>query len=415
MTLQGRGLARPAVLSTAATAVFGWVLCGQVILSGQGNPATAQAASLRTSPPAAPATLCAVQPPFGQWGPFSQLIAGLNSDAYSLSMPPAQRSSWNSYSKVAGADWNNLQHRYLDRIDTWRQRFLGKSRASDIAFYPFSGPDAANMFAFFPDARQYILVGLEPVGCVPAGVQDYTSAYFSELRRSLEPVVALGFFRTNDMHREFAGGSVNGVLPLLLFLMVRGGYTIQDVTPITITAAGLVTPSAYQPRGETDGVAIQFTDPRHGPRTLRYFSLNLHDARITHKPGTLKYFESLPDTSTLIKSASYLMHKDYFSTIRNLILNKSRVVVEDDSGVPLASSSPLPGTCVCTGVMPNRSDCSRIGTRRTSSWLLPPARMFRPWTSPSVIAPRASRICWSRSGAASSPPTGRPGNPSAPH
>ncbi len=323
----GRGFAVAAVLSSALA-----VLSGQTTLAPP-------AASLRTTQPA-PTSLCSIQAPYGQWGPLTQFISGVDSSAYSLSMASEQQSSWSSYSKIAGADWSNLQRRYLDKITTWRERALGKARMGDVAFYPFSGPDSANMFAFFPDAREYVLAGLEPVGCIPAGVRDYTGAYFSELRRSLEPVVALGFFRTNDMQREFSQGSVNGVLPLLLFLMTREGYSIVDVTPVTITPAGLVTSSVNQPKGETEGVAIQFTDRRHGLRTLRYFSVNLQDSRIKRKPGTLKYFQTLPEASTLVKSASYLMHKEYFSTIRDLILSKSRVVVEDDSGVPLRFFKP---------------------------------------------------------------------------
>jgi hypothetical protein len=328
MTKMRRGLALAAVLSSALG-----ILCGQTTLAPP-------AASIRSSPIAQPASLCSIQAPYGQWGPLTKFISGLDSSAYSLSLTAEQQSSWSGYSKVSGADWTNLQRRYLDRIGAWRERALGKARMGDVAFYPFSGPDSANMFAFFPDAREYVLVGLEPVGCIPAGVRDYTGAYFSELRRSLEAVVAMGFFRTNDMQREFANGAVNGVLPLLLFLMTRQGYSVVDVTPITITPAGLVASSANQPRGETGGVAIQFTDPRHGLRTLRYFSLNVQDSRLNRKPGTLKYFQTLPEASTLVKSASYLMHKEYFSAIRDLILSKSRVVVEDDSGVPLRFFKP---------------------------------------------------------------------------
>src|ERR1700722_1342266 len=112
MTLMGRGLALPAVLSTAAIVLCELMLC-ESMLCGQGLPPTPPAASLRSNLPAGPATLCAVQPPFGQWGPFTQLISGLNSDAYSMSMPAGQQSSWNNYSKVAGADWSSLQRRYL--------------------------------------------------------------------------------------------------------------------------------------------------------------------------------------------------------------------------------------------------------------------------------------------------------------
>jgi hypothetical protein len=38
--------------------------------------------------------------------------------------------------------------------------------------------------------------------------------------------------------------------------------------------------------------------------------------------------------TTYIKSASYLMHKSYFSTIRNTILAKSIAILQDDSGIP---------------------------------------------------------------------------------
>ena len=69
-------------------------------------------------------------------------------------------------------------------------------------------------------------------------------------------------------------------------------------------------------------------------RTLTYLACNLQNARLQRKPTTVKYLNDLPPAATLVKSASYLMHKPYFSNVRNLILAKSTVVVEDDSGIP---------------------------------------------------------------------------------
>jgi hypothetical protein len=86
-------------------------------------------------------------------------------------------------------------------------------------------------------------------------------------------------------------------------------------------------------RGETSGVEIQFTTGRR-VRRLVYFSLNLQNARLGRKPGTQKYLACLPEADTLIKSASYLLHRPYFSLVRNTILSRSRLVVEDDSGIP---------------------------------------------------------------------------------
>ena len=284
------------------------------------------------SPPSSPG--CGVRAPGGQWNAASQWIAGLSDNAFSSALTPEQTAAWNDFSKRSASDWASLRKQYLDRIDAWRNANLSNAPAREVAFYPFGGPDAANLLAFFPDARDYILVGLEPVGCIPSAIADYTSDYFTQLRRSLSSVVASGFFKTDDMRRDVTKTDLNGVLPLLLFLVSRAGYSITDAVRIGISPDGVVAPSASLPIVETFGVAIQFSDPRHGARTLRYFSLNLENSRLKRKPGTTAYLKGLPDTITLVKAASYLMHKPYFSTIRGTILSKSRVVVEEDSGIP---------------------------------------------------------------------------------
>jgi hypothetical protein len=43
---------------------------------------------------------------------------------------------------------------------------------------------------------------------------------------------------------------------------------------------------------------------------------------------------------TYLKAASYLLYEDYFSTIRNGILDNSLGVVEDDSGIPFHDFKP---------------------------------------------------------------------------
>ncbi len=277
---------------------------------------------------------CAIEPLNGQWSATSQFLAGQNADAFSESLDAEQQAAWKSYSRISGSDWRNLQRRYLDRIDAWRSRALGSSQTFAAAFYPFGGPDAANLLAFFPDAREYVIIGLEPVGCIPSHLEGYTPAYFTELRQNLSSVVALGFFKTNEMSGNFKQGAVNGVLPLLLYLIARSGGSVSNVSPIGIAPSGALVPSAPDAKLETRGVAIQFTDSRHGPRTLRYFALNLLNTRLAKKPGTMQYLSNLPQPVTLVKSASYLMHKARFSTIRGLILSSSRLVIEDDSGIP---------------------------------------------------------------------------------
>jgi hypothetical protein len=317
-------------VSRFAVAVFVWLpVCAQKVPTLAVAAANVPAAT--ASSPKSLQFLCGVQAPYGEWSQIAKFISGMSTNGYSLS--PDQMTAWKRHAEVTSASWNTTQTRYLNRIDTWRKRTIDRRWTTDVAFYPFSGPDAANIFTFFPDAHEYVLIGLEPVGCIPAGLPDYTPQYFTALRRSLDAVLTINYFRTNDMQRDFSPDNLRGVLPALLYLISRSGYSVTGVTPVVITKEGSVERPREDVKAETSGVTLQFTNGRD-TRKLSYFSLNLQDSRLKRKPGTMKYLASLPETDTLIKSASYLMHRPYFSMIRGTILSKSRVVVEDDSGIP---------------------------------------------------------------------------------
>lgn len=321
------------------TRVSWWVLSAFIcsVLQGQPNPTLKPVAHLSsTSSPLQ--FLCEVQAPYGEWVPLAEFVSGLNSNMYSL--PADQKAVWTRHAELADSSWAIAQKRYLDPIETWRDRTLRNNGSASLAFYPFSGPDAANVLSFFPEAREFLLIGLEPVGCIPAGLSDYTASYFSALRRSLDAILTVNFFRTNDMELDFSGSNLRGVLPALLFLVARSGYSVVDVTPIVVTPAGSIARATDDEPGETSGVAIRFKDGHRRVRQLTYLSLNLQDSRLRRKPGTMKYLASLPETDTLIKSASYLLHTPRFSFVRDTILLKSRQIVEDDSGIPFRFFDP---------------------------------------------------------------------------
>lgn len=277
---------------------------------------------------------CDALGPSDKWNDSARFVAGLNDAAFAPDLTAEQQASWTTFAKSVDSDWNRLRRGHLDRIDSWRGKALGGRGNSGVAFYPFSGPDAANVLAFYPEAKEYVLIGLEPPGCIPSEIKDYSPDFFPNLRASLQSSVVMGFFKTEQMRRDFRESDVTGVLPVLLFTLSRAGYTIEDVTRIAIIADGSMVPMAPGVKRESRGVAIRFNDPRHGSRTLRYFSVNIENATLKWRPGTVKYLQNLTIGGTLVKSASYLMHKRYFSTIRGVILAKSDVVVEDDSGVP---------------------------------------------------------------------------------
>jgi hypothetical protein len=310
---------------------------------------------------------CGLQPPGGQWSGAAQWIAGLSDSAFSAGLTEEQHAAWNDFSKHSNTDWSRLRKQYLDRIEDWRSRNLPNA-GSRLAFYPFGGPDAINLLTFFPDARDYVMLGLEPVGCVPGYIADYTSDYFTDLRRGLNDVVAMGFFITEDLRRNVTHTELKGVLPLLLFLVSRAGYTVNSVTPIAISPEGISGPWASLAGHETPGIAIQFSDSRHRTRTLSYYSIDLTDGALRRRPGSAKYLKSLPESVTLVKAASYLMHHPNFSTIRDMILSQSRIVLEEDSGIPYRFFTP---------------DAWRV---RLFGSYAQPIQLFRRWVQPDLKA-----------------------------
>jgi hypothetical protein len=211
-------------------------------------------------------------------------------------------------------------------------------------FYPFSGPDAMYALGMFPNSTAFALVGLEPVGELPdmAALDDANlGASLTELRRSLNSIKAFSFFRTNDMRAEFGRNRFSGVTPILLLFIARHGYSINAVETVIMQADGTLAEAPVNVvRGlgpeRVPGVRIRFQKPSDSTeRTLYYFSADLSDQGLEKVSQPLKWAESFAPRTTYIKSASYLMHKPYFSRVRDFILVKSALIVQDDSGIPL--------------------------------------------------------------------------------
>jgi len=65
-----------------------------------------------------------------------------------------------------------------------------------------------------------------------------------------------------------------------------------------------------------------------------YFQADLGNDGQKSNPGFVRLMHRLSPGITYLKAASYLCYEDYFSTIRDAILDNSLGVVEDDSGIP---------------------------------------------------------------------------------
>jgi hypothetical protein len=217
--------------------------------------------------------------------------------------------------------------------------------------YFFSGPDFMYANAFFADAPTYVLSGLEPGGEVPKIEElnpravEYT---LHNVERSLNSVLNLSFFQTNDMRRELSEGPVFGTLPILYVFLARAGKTVSEAETIILDQEGNIKPASPEGQsgevGDTSqndvrGLKIVFSDANHSRQTLYYFTGDVSNDGL-RKSGLLKFCERLGQSNALIKSASYLLHRDRYADLRDFILKQSALIMQDDSGIPVSQFDP---------------------------------------------------------------------------
>jgi hypothetical protein len=228
---------------------------------------------------------------------------------------------WQEHVRAMNDAWVKKERRHIRPIRAWMgynaPQYL---RSSDTAYYMFGGPDFLYVNAFFPFANTYILAGLEPVGQVP----DINAMSFAQLggeltalRTSMASILKFQYFITKDMRADLGRSNVGGTLPILYVFLARLGYTVIDMTRVSSPA---------------EGVKITFQDPASpAPQTLYYFKTDLSGGGSPF----LKWCAGRGRGLSLLKAASYLMHGEGFSGVRNFLLEHSEVIVQDDSGIPL--------------------------------------------------------------------------------
>lgn len=248
----------------------------------------------------------------------------------------ASENPWLMHSVELDRAWKHTQDQQLSAIAAWAPTSMGNAyQQSGPMFYMFSGPDFLYAHALFPNARTYILCGNEPVGAIPDLSMMSPEALppaLANIRKSLESVLSWSFFITKEMKTDLARTQLNGTLPLLYVFLARTGCTIESVTPVTIDRDGNLSEGET---GQTPGVRIAFAGSSGSPQTLYYFCTDLADDGIKATPGLLRFCEEQGRGVSLLKAASYLMHENGFSRVRQFLLERSDLIVQDDSGIPL--------------------------------------------------------------------------------
>jgi len=248
----------------------------------------------------------------------ARFLAGLqpspNSPLAALTRDPA----WVSHARSFDTLFAREENTHLSKIREFSQKYLTDKHGTML--YMFSGPDFLYATSFFPAASTYVLAGLEPVGIIP------------ELAK-LSPFV---------IDEELREGPIYGTLPILYVFLARTGKTVHELNFVSLDEQGnvqIAVQGASPARTAAPGVKIIFSEGDRPKQTLYYFSTNIADGSF-ERSGFSTFLAKLGPADSLLKSASYLLHKTEFAKVRRLLLDNSETIVQDDSGIPLASFEP---------------------------------------------------------------------------
>ncbi len=280
----------------------------------------------------------------------ARFLAGKGVASDSKLVAQSRTEAYAKYAEHIGSGWKQFQQPNLERMRTW---WTGRAPAGyATVFYPFSGPDIGNALTFFPNADVYLMFGLEAPGAIPSLQTmdgEAISAGLNELEASLSSILQVNYFFTKAMEKKLGKGSFNSISGLLLFFLAMSDCEVTGARRIAIDRGGVLVQgtaaddsTSGRPRARIPGVEITFRRNGSKVQTVRYFMVNVADADLAKSsPDFLPYLKSQGRFVTMIKAASYLMHKEgieqpaHFDQIRSLILMQSDFVVQDDSGVPL--------------------------------------------------------------------------------
>jgi hypothetical protein len=252
----------------------------------------------------------------------ARFLAGIPLPRQSALAPLQQSAEYRAHQKTLQEQWNFCREIRYKAMQHWASDHLARYPTTHgVLRYLFGGPDFLNAYAFFPDTRVMVLVGLEPVGEVPppeALSPESLGPALQALDEALHTSLFAGYFITTEMKPQLAAGAFRGVLPVLYTELALTGNSIDSV-------------SMERPFG-SPGVRIIYHRPGGPQQTLWYFQADLSNGKECRR--FLAWLGELGPGASYLKAASYLLPLDSFSETRNFLTRTSELILQDDSGLP---------------------------------------------------------------------------------
>ena len=272
---------------------------------------------------------------------FTQVISGMED-----SIPGVEIDSALIYDyKVEMAkQLGKLKRKRLLPLRFWYADILRNDNRDNMlpVFYPFSGGDFLHLYNVYPNANQYIMMAIEPVGSIPnfrESTDEYIFEYLKSVEFNLRDIFKRSYFITKNMKQDIKENpNIDGMLPSILWGVGATGHQVIDILGARIDSTGNLFTAPTDSFGKDvfeKGVQIIFYDERTEiTKTVTYLSYDISDKGIVRNLPLNTFLNNLPPNNAFLKAASYLPHYSSFSNIRNCLLAHSENLLQDDTGIP---------------------------------------------------------------------------------
>jgi len=277
---------------------------------------------------------------------LAKFLAGMRLPPESPLAVLQESAEYGEHSHAMGQLWRHYNEHYFLPMRLWSEITLSPIIDPELpVFYFFGGPDALAVMALFPVAPAYLLGGLEGVGqaAAPLSLEGADlHASLAALRQAVGVVLSCGHFITKDMKEDLERGAFRGVLPLVLTFVALSGGEVLGASYVSVGRGGALHDQGHaSPDSGLPGVKVVFRRaPDAAPQTLCYVRANVANDGLKANPSVLEWARGFGTGNACLKAASYLMHEPGFSRIRGFLLENSRAILQDDSGIPLGFFKP---------------------------------------------------------------------------
>ena len=290
---------------------------------------------------------------------IAYLISGLDQSYFNKSI--VDSAFWVKYSNKVNKSFSKIKANRLDKMTLWLdEETEGHSKDTTMLFYPFSGADFLHAYHFFPNANEYLLLAKESIGEIPelsSMNNGDVAKYLYGVNFALRDIYRRSYFITKNMRSDIKEKQIEGLLPLFYWFIARTDHQIIEKHNVFINKNGeknIIDSASIAEKKSIRGVEIKIKKPGSEQiKTITYFDCDISNKGFERNPEFKTFLDTKRISNTFVKSASYLMHYTTFSEIRDIVLNSSSFIIEDDTGIPFKFFNDTVWTTRLHGVYEN--------------------------------------------------------------